>query len=228
MITAPHRRLIAALLAGPVALGIVATAPVARAAPPPAVPVVTVLGDSIAAGLGLPAADALPAQLQLALARVGVAARVRGAGVSGDTTVGGLARAGFSVQADTRVCVVELGANDLLQSIPPAQTERNLRALAQGLRKRGMAVVLAGGRPPARSTGGYGREFAAVYPRVARETGARLAPDLLAGIDGPALKQADGLHPNAQGVRRMAARLAPAVAEALRDPASPSRARIAR
>lgn len=219
MRSASRRRLLLTLCAA--ALGTSAPAVAASAARPgpPAAPppVVTVLGDSITAGLGLPAAAALPAQLQLALARLGVAARVRGAGVSGDTTAGGLARAGFSVQADTAVCVVELGANDLLQSIPPVDTERNLRALAVGLRKRGMAVVLAGGRPPARSTGGYGREFAAVFPRVARETGAVLAPDLLAGIDGPALRQADGLHPNAEGARRAAARLAPAVARALRD-----------
>lgn len=216
--TPARRRRIAALFAVPLAAALsqgAVAAPVPRAAPPP--PVVTVLGDSIVAGLGLPAADALPAQLQRALSRMGVEAQVRGAGVSGDTTVGGRARAGFSVQADTRVCVVELGANDFLQSIPPAQTERNLLALAQGLRRRGMAVVLAGGRPPARSSGGYGRELAAVYPRVARETGARLAPDLLAGIDGPALKQADGLHPNAEGARRVAERLAPTVAQALHE-----------
>jgi len=77
-------------------------------------PVVTILGDSITAGLGLAAGDALPAQLQRALAGLGVAAVVRGAGVSGDTSAGGLARLDFSVQPDTRVCVVELGANDYL------------------------------------------------------------------------------------------------------------------
>src|SRR6516165_624204 len=88
--------------------------------------VVTLLGDSITAGLGLPAADALPAQLHQALNKLGVANIVRGAGVSGDTTGGGAARVDFSVQPDTSVVVVELGANDLLQGIDPRVTRANL------------------------------------------------------------------------------------------------------
>lgn len=178
---------------------------------------VTVLGDSIAAGLGLPAAEALPAQLQAALARLGARAVVRGAGVSGDTTQGGLARLDFSVQPDTRVCVVELGANDGLQSIPPERTAQNLEAIAVRLRARRIIVVLMGQQAPRRASGAYGRAFDAVFPAVARRTGARLAPDALTDVEGEvALKQADGLHPNAQGVQRIAARLAPVVARALR------------
>ncbi len=208
--TRPARRtvILAALLA-------VAGAEGARAQRP--APVVTVLGDSITAGLGLPASQALPAQLQAALRRLGSAAVVRGAGVSGDTTRGALARLDFSVQPDTAVCVVELGANDVLQSIPVARTAADLTAIASRLRRRGIKVVLMGGRAPRRSTGGYGREFDAVFPRVARETGAVLAPDALRGVeDTPALKQADGLHPNAQGARLIAERVAPAVLRALR------------
>jgi acyl-CoA thioesterase-1 len=117
------------------------------AAPKP--PVVTVLGDSITAGLGLPARDAMPAQLQAALARQGVLAVVRAAGVSGDTSGGGLARVGFSVTPDTKVCVVALGGNDLLQGVEPAQTKANLRGILQKLKARGVSVVLVGvGAPP--------------------------------------------------------------------------------
>ncbi len=185
------------------------------AAPGP--PVVTVLGDSITAGLGLPAADALPAQLQAALARLGVRAQVRGAGVSGDTTAGGLARTDFSVQPDTAVCVIELGANDYLQSVVPAETERNLRAIIAKLQTHRITVVLAGGRLSSRTSGSYGREFTALYPRVAQATHVALVPDFLAGVEDQAkLKQADGLHPNAAGVRLICLKLAPVVARALK------------
>jgi len=186
----------------------------ARAA---AAPVVAVLGDSITAGLGLPAAAALPAQLQLALAHLGVAANVRGAGVSGDTSAGGLARLDFSVQPDTAVCVVELGANDYLQSIDPRDTAANLDQIVARLKARGIAVVLVGGTAPAHSSGSYGQAFDALFPTIAAARHAILAPDLLAGVAGnPNLRQADGLHPNAAGVRIIAARLAPSVARALK------------
>jgi acyl-CoA thioesterase-1 len=194
---------------------IFAAAPAARAAP--ARPVVTLLGDSITAGLGLAAKDALPARLQADLAGQGVAAEVRAAGVSGDTTAGGLARVDFSVQPDTRLCVVELGANDYLQSVDPRDICANLTALVRRLKARGIGVVLVAGRAPAASSGSYGRAFNAVFPEVARATGAVLAPDFLVGVsDNPALKQADGLHPDAAGVRLIAQRLAPVVARALR------------
>ena len=183
---------------------------------PSPVPVVTILGDSITAGFGLPAGEALPAQLQLALGRRGVSAVVRGAGVSGDTTAGALARADFSVQSDTAVCVVELGGNDFLQSIPPSETERNLRAIVAKLQRRKITVVLAAGRVPDRVAGAYGRELSGIFPRVAKDTRAILSPDLLAGVfEKSALKQEDGLHPSAAGARLVADRLSVAVAKAL-------------
>jgi acyl-CoA thioesterase I len=189
----------------------------ANAAPAKA-PVVTILGDSITAGLGLAAGDALPARLQSALAAIGVSAVVRGAGVSGDTTAGGLARLDFSVQPDTRVCVIELGANDYLQSVEPKVMQANLTAIVRRLKARGVAVVLAGSNAPRTGSGAYGRAFDAVFPGVARAGGAILAADLLAGVeDRPGFRQADGLHPNAAGVKIIAARLAPAVARALRS-----------
>ncbi len=179
-------------------------------------PVVTVLGDSITAGYGLAAADALPLQLQAALARRGARAVVRGAGVSGDTTAGGLARVDFSVAPDTRLCVVELGANDYLQSIPPEQTRRNLQAIVQRLKARHIGVLVAGGTVPRRTAGPYARAFNAMFPDVARAEGVALEPDFLAGVEAQTrLKQADGLHPNAAGVRLIAERLAGYVAKAL-------------
>jgi len=198
--------------------GLAGCAPVlmARGARAAAAPVVTVLGDSITAGLGLPAAAALPAQLQLSLAHLGVAATVRGAGVSGDTSAGGLARIDFSVQPDTAVCVVELGANDYLQSIDPRDTAANLDQIVARLKARGIAVVLVGGTAPAHSSGAYGRAFDALFPKIAAARHVILAPDLLAGVAGnPNLRQGDGLHPNAAGVRIIAARLAPSVARAI-------------
>ena len=174
-------------------------------------PVVTILGDSITAGLGLPAGDALPAQLQAALKGLGVNAVVRGAGVSGDTTAGGLARLDFSVQPDTTLCVVELGANDYFQSVEPRQIQTNLTAIVKQLKGRGVRVLLAANKAP-KGSGAYGRAFDAVFAAVARSTGATLAPDLLSGvIDQPAFRQADGIHPNAAGVMIIVHRLAPMV-----------------
>ncbi|MEH0194712.1 arylesterase [Caulobacter sp. CCNWLY153] len=189
------------------------------AAPKP--PIVTVLGDSITAGLGLPARDAMPAQLQAALGRLGVSAIVRAAGVSGDTSGGGLARVGFSVAPDTRVCVVALGGNDLLQGVEPAQTKANLRGILQKLKARRIGAVLVGvGAPPAIGAS-YAREFNAVYPGLAREFGVPLYANILAGVNrNAALMQRDGVHPNAGGAKRIGEALAPIVAQALKARAS--------
>ncbi len=180
-------------------------------------PVLTLLGDSITAGYGLPAAAALPARLAAALARIGTPATVRGAGVSGDTSADGLARVDFSVQADTRLCLVALGGNDLLQGIDPRTTHANLLTIVRHLQARRIAVVLAGMTAPRAIGAGYARDFDAVFPAVARETGAVLYPDLLAGVArNPALNQVDGIHPNAAGVNIIAARLAPILARSLK------------
>jgi acyl-CoA thioesterase-1 len=180
-------------------------------------PVVTLLGDSITAGYGLRASAALPTRLQAEMARLGVATQVRGAGVSGDTTADGLARVDFSVQSDTAVCVVALGGNDLLQGLEPSVTRANLDQIVRRLRARHIAVVLAGLTVPRAMGAGYARDFDAVFPAVARDTGASLYPDLLAGVARVSgLNQADGIHPNAAGVNVIAARLAPVVARSLR------------
>ena len=183
----------------------------------PPVPVVTLLGDSITAGYGLPAGAALPAQLQIALTKLGVPVTVRGAGVSGDTSADGLARADFSVQGDTAVCVVALGGNDLLQGLDPRTTRANLAAIVKRLKARKIRVVIAGLTAPRAIGSAYARDYDAVFPAVARDGGATLYPDLLAGVGRvPGLNQADGIHPNAAGAKIIAARLAPVVARALK------------
>lgn len=199
-------------------LGLGLLTQIAAAPKPPAKPqIVTVLGDSITAGLGLPARDAMPAQLQAALGRLGVSAVVRAAGVSGDTSGGGLARVGFSVAADTRVCVVALGGNDLLQGVEPAQTKANLRGVLQKLKSRGVGAVLVGVGAPATIGASYAREFNAIYPSLAREFGVPLYANILAGVGGhSALLQRDGIHPNAVGARKIGEALAPIVAKALK------------
>lgn len=185
------------------------------AAPKP--PVVTVLGDSITAGLGLPAREAMPAQLQAALAKLGVSAVVRAAGVSGDTSGGGLARVGFSVAGDTEICVVALGGNDLLQGVEPAETKANLRGVLRKLKARGVGAVLVGVAAPPSIGARYARDFNAIYPSLAREFSTPLYPNILAGVSGhPALLQRDGVHPNAEGAKRIGQALAPIVARALK------------
>jgi acyl-CoA thioesterase I len=189
-------------------------------APAPALaaraPVITILGDSITAGLGLPAQAALPNQLHLALEKRGVPNVVRGAGVSGDTTTDGAARVDFSVRPDTQLVVVALGGNDLLQGVDTRTTRANLDKILTRLKQRHMAVVLAGIHAPPELGAGYARDFDAVFTELARAHKVPLYPDLLAGVErNRALNQPDGIHPNAKGVLIIAARLAPVVARAL-------------
>ena len=179
--------------------------------------VVTILGDSITAGLGLPANLALPVQLHLALEKLGVPNIVRGAGVSGDTSGDGAARMDFSIQPDTQVVVVALGGNDLLQGIDPKTTRANLDKILTRLAQRHMGVVLAGLRAPPELGAGYARDFNAVFASVAKAHRVALYPDLLAGVArNGALNQADAIHPNAQGAQIIATKLAPVVAKELK------------
>ena len=180
-------------------------------------PVVTVLGDSITAGLGLPSNQALPAQLQAALTRLGQPALVRGAGVSGDTSAGGLARLDFSVQPDTAVCVVALGGNDLLRGLSPAVTRANLQKIVARLKARRIKVVLAGLQVPPAVGRRYAAEVDAAFRAAGAAPGVVFVPNLLAGVAGVrSLNQPDGIHPNAAGARLVAQNLAPAVRQAIR------------
>ncbi|OJU13504.1 MAG: hypothetical protein BGN86_05055 [Caulobacterales bacterium 68-7] len=173
------------------------------------------LGDSITAGYGLPAADALPAQLEAALAKAGKPARVRAAGVSGDTTADGLARLDFSVQDDTALCIVALGGNDMLQGVEPTVVKTNLEQIVRRLKARKLPVLLVGMRAPPQY-GRYAAEFDALFGQIAEAEKVDLYPFLL---DGVALderyNQADNIHPNPAGVKLIAAKLAPVVARKL-------------
>lgn len=178
--------------------------------------IITVLGDSITAGLGLPAADALPAQLAARLKAAGVAVQVRGAGVSGDTTADALARVDFSVQPDTDLCLVALGGNDVLQGVEPRVVRANLEAIVRQLKTRHIAVVVAGMRAPPSLGVAYAREFDAVFPAVTKAEHVVLYPFLLDGVAlDRRLNQNDGVHPNASGVKVIAGRLAPVLTRAL-------------
>ena len=193
-----------------------AAAAPALAAPPPRPRIVTMLGDSITAGYGLPARDALPARLEARLATTTPGVRVRGAGVSGDTSAGGLARVNFSVQNDTSLCIVALGGNDLLQGWDPKVIRSNLNGILNKLEARRIPVMLAGIAIPSALGRSYARDVAAVYADLAAKHRAPLYPNLLAGVGGDRrLNQRDGIHPNAAGVNIIAARLAPVVARAL-------------
>ncbi|VXB54302.1 Arylesterase precursor [Brevundimonas sp. G8] len=190
-------------------------------APPTTVPsgapekIVTLLGDSITAGFGLPAAEALPVQLEEALRAKGLRVRVRGAGVSGDTTGGGLARVGYSVQDDTDLCIVALGGNDMLQGVDPKTVRANLEAIIASLKARDIPVLLAGMRAPPQY-GAYAAEFDRIFADLARQDDVPAYPFLLEGVAlDRRYNQPDGIHPNAQGVRIIADGLAPVVAAAL-------------
>ena len=179
--------------------------------------VVTMLGDSLTAGYGLNARDAIPARLEAALRRRGLKVKVRPAGVSGDTSADGLARVDFSVRPDTDLCLVVLGGNDLLQGVEPQQLQANLERILGRLRARRIPAMLVGVRAPPAMGAGYAKAFDAVVPDLARAERVPAFPDLLGPVAlDRALNQGDGIHPNPEGARQVAARLAPAVAAALK------------
>ena len=168
-------------------------------------PKVVVLGDSLTAGLGLPADEAFPARLQERIERAGLGYQVVNAGVSGDTTAGGLRRLDWVLTPDTRVLVIALGANDGLRGLPVVEIKRNLDAIVGAGRNRGVKVLLAGMEAPPNFGREYTTAFRQVYADVAREQGVAFLPFLLDGVAGDtALNQGDGIHPNAEGARRIA------------------------
>jgi acyl-CoA thioesterase I len=175
---------------------------------------IVAFGDSLTAGYGLAANEAFPAQLQHALEAKGVAATVANAGVSGDTTMGGLSRLDWSVPDGTDAVILELGANDALRGLDPASTRRALEAMLHHLQERKIPVLLCGMVAPPNLGAEYGRAFNAIYPDLAIESGAILYPFFLTGVAAdPKLNQRDGLHPTAAGVAVIVARILPRVEE---------------
>lgn len=176
---------------------------------------VLAFGDSLIAGYGLPQSASFPVQLEAALRRSGVPARVRNAGVSGETTAGGRARLGWvlkSLKAKPDLVILELGANDMLRGIDPAQARANLDAMLMDLRRRRIPVLLTG-MLAARNLGpDYRRRFDAIYPALARKHEVRLYPFFMGGVAGNrALLQPDGLHPTRRGVAVIVRRMLPHV-----------------
>lgn len=173
---------------------------------------IVAFGDSLTAGYGLQARDAFPVQLERALQAGGANVAIINAGVSGDTTSGGLARLDWSISADADAVILELGANDALQGRPPAQARANLDAMLSRLKARGLPVLLAGMQAPQNLGPAYTDAFDRIYPELAAKHGALLYPFFLDGVAlDPRLNQRDGIHPTAEGVAIIVSRMLPKV-----------------
>jgi acyl-CoA thioesterase I len=168
------------------------------------------VGDSLTAGYGLQRSQAYPTLLQTLLEQAGIAVRVVNAGVSGDTTASARARFDFAVPRGTNGVFIAIGGNDLLQGLPVTEARANIDAMIRAGKARGARVAIAGMRAPANWGASYRRAFDAMYPELARSHQIALDPFLLEGVAlNPRLNQSDGIHPNAAGAARIAARLVP-------------------
>lgn len=168
---------------------------------------IVILGDSITAGFGLSRADAYPALLQTKVKEAGMPFEVIGAGVSGDTTAGGLRRVSWVLGSGADVFVVALGGNDGLRGVPVRETEENLERIVEAVRKKcpDALVVIAGMQMPANVGQEFRTAFAEVFPRVAAKCRALFIPFLLEDVGGrPEMNQDDLIHPNVEGQKRVA------------------------
>ncbi len=173
-------------------------------------------GDSLMAGYQLGPGEGFPDRLQAALRAKGRDVEVTGAGVSGDTSSGGLARLDWSVPDGTDLVILELGANDMLRGIMPELTEKNLDAMLSRLKERKIGVLLAGMKAAPNLGADYAAAFDGIYPRLAEKYGVPLYPFFLDGVAGDLkLLQSDGMHPTAEGVAVMVERMLPAVEKAM-------------
>jgi acyl-CoA thioesterase-1 len=180
-------------------------------------PIIECFGDSLTAGFGVDPGNSYPDVLQRELSRNGYYYRVVNLGVSGDTSQDGLARIGMALEEKPALVVLEFGANDGLRGIPVAITEKNLARVIEEFQKADVRVVLAGMTLPPNYGPEYIRRFEGVYRDLAAKYHVPLIPFLLEGVGGnPALMQQDGLHPNAEGTRRVAMTVFRAVAPLLR------------
>lgn len=175
---------------------------------------IVAFGDSLTAGYGLPASAAFPARLEAALKAKGLDVKVENAGVSGETASQGLARLDWSIGEGTDAVIVELGANDMLRGLNPATTRAALTEIVQRLRARGITVLLAGMKAAPNLGKPYQETFDAIFPELAAAEGVQLYPFFLDGVAGDrSLIQPDGLHPNAEGVRRIVSGILPKAEE---------------
>ncbi|TIQ88495.1 MAG: arylesterase, partial [Mesorhizobium sp.] len=173
-------------------------------------------GDSLMAGFGLGPDEGFTRKLEAALRAKGHDVTVANAGVSGDTSSGGLSRLDWSVPDGTQLVILELGANDMLRGVSPDITQKNLDAMLAKLKQRNIAVLLAGMRAAPNLGADYQDGFDAIFPKLAEKYDVPLYPFFLDGVAGePALQLEDGLHPNAKGIDRMVERILPDVEKAI-------------
>jgi len=178
--------------------------------------VIVALGDSLTAGLGLPQSESFPAKLEAALKAQGRKVTVVNAGVSGDTVSAALDRLDWALPPNTSAVIVELGGNDALQGLPPAEIEASLAKIIERVKAKGLPVLIAGMESPRNMGKDYVDQFHAIYPDLTERYGAVLYPFFLDGVAlDPALMQEDGIHPNAKGVERIVQGILPKVDELL-------------
>jgi acyl-CoA thioesterase-1 len=181
-------------------------------------PVIIAFGDSLTAGLGLPQDQSFPAQLEAALKARGTDATVINAGVSGDTAAAGLARLDWALPDNASAVIIELGANDALQGLPPDGTKQALGKIIETVQARGLPILLTGMEAPPNMGKDYADQFRAIYAELAARYHVLLYPFFLEGSalhDG--MTQGDGLHPNAKGVAAIVANILPMVGELLAE-----------
>jgi acyl-CoA thioesterase-1 len=177
-------------------------------------PEIIAFGDSLTAGLGLPASEAFPARLQARLKDQGIDVKIVNAGVSGDTTTAGLARLDWTLADKPDFVILALGANDALRGIDPKIVRANLDKMIDKIQAGGAKILLLGMLAPANWGAEYERAFDNIYPELAKAHGVPLYPFILDGVAmEPALNQPDGMHPNERGVAIMVDRIAPLVAK---------------
>jgi len=204
----PARTLVLAL--------IVAVSALVPAAPVQAEPLrLVAIGDSLTHGYGLPPEEGFVPQLEAWLAARGRDVEVVNMGVSGDTTQGGKARLDWALADGADAVIVELGGNDLLRGIDPAVSRANLGDMLIRIGARGMPVLLAGLEAPLNYGDDYKQAFEGMYRDLAKEHGAVLYPNFLAGVEGPEHMQSDGIHPSAEGVAVIVEGIGPKVLELL-------------
>lgn len=173
-----------------------------QAAKPAGLPRVVFLGDSLTAGYGLAREQSVPSLIQARLNAAGYQYEVINAGVSGDTSAGGLSRLDWSLDGDVEVLVIELGANDGLRGLPVAELKRNLTQIITRAKRRDITVILTGMEAPPNYGAAYTNEFRQVFRELAREHQIAFVPFYLEGVAGnPNLNISDGIHPNAAGAR---------------------------
>jgi acyl-CoA thioesterase-1 len=221
--------LVAAVACGSGTPGRVASRPVGPATPDApvatgttsheALPRIVVLGDSLTAGLGLAQPEAYPALLQERLKREGLRYEVVNAGVSGDTSAGGLSRLDWALDGDVRVLIVALGGNDALRGLPAEELRHNLATIIERAQARHISVLLAGMEAPPNFGRAYITAFHQVYPDLARRYHVALLPFLLRNVAGiESLNQRDGIHPSASGARIVADNVWAVLRPILQDP----------